>query len=311
MKESEQLSQQITFDGRVAVVTGAGGGLGRTYALELARRGARVVVNDLGGTVAGEGSSASAADNVVEEIRAAGGEAVPSYDTVSTPEGGASIVGTAVDTFGKVDIVVNNAGILRDKSFANMEVAEIEAVLDVHLKGGFFVSQPAFKVMKENGYGRFVFASSGSGLFGNFGQANYGAAKAGLAGLSNVLAIEGAKYNIKSNVIAPVAMTRMTEDIFRPLGPIADLVDPQQVTPMVVYLCSEANQHTHEIFTAGGGRYGRVFIATNQGWFSGKGVIPSVEELADHMDQVRDVSEPIVPANSNEEIMLLGQLLAG
>ncbi len=302
------MSEPITFDGRVAVITGAGGGLGKTYALELARRGARVVVNDLGGSVDGSGASASAADVVVDEIRGAGGEAVPNYDSVSTEEGGAGIIGTAVDEFGGVDILVNNAGILRDKSFANIETAEIEAVLDVHLRGAFYVSQPAFRVMKDNGYGRLVFTSSNAGLFGNFGQANYGAAKAGLVGLANVLAIEGMKYNIKSNVIAPVARTRMTADI---LGPFAEMVDPNQVTPMVVYLCSESNEHTHEIFTAGGGRFGRIFIGTNEGWFAGQGAVPSVEELSEHLEEIRDINEHIIPSSINDELMLLGQMLAG
>jgi NAD(P)-dependent dehydrogenase (short-subunit alcohol dehydrogenase family) len=302
------LSEPITFDGRVAIITGAGGGLGRTYALELARRGARVVVNDLGGAVDGTGSSESAADRVVSEIKDAGGEALANYDSVSTADGGGAIVQAALDGFGTIDIVVNNAGILRDRSFANMELAEIEAVLDVHLKGAFYVSQPAFKVMKEAAYGRFVFTSSNAGLFGNFGQANYGAAKAGLAGLSNVLAIEGAKYNIKSNAIAPIAKTRMTEDL---LGPFADMVQPEQVTPMVVYLCSEANQHSHEIFTAGGGRYGRIAIVTNNGWVAGGGEVPSVEDIADHLDEIRDISDPIVPESIQDEITLLGKLLAG
>jgi NAD(P)-dependent dehydrogenase (short-subunit alcohol dehydrogenase family) len=302
------LSEPITFDGRVALVTGAGGGLGRTYALELARRGARVVVNDLGGAVDGTGSSESAADRVVSEIKAAGGEALANYDSVSTPDGGEAIVQSALDGFGTIDIVVNNAGILRDRSFVNMELAEIEAVLDVHLKGAFYVSQPAFKVMKEAAYGRFVFTSSNAGLFGNFGQANYGAAKAGLAGLSNVLAIEGAKYNIKSNAIAPIAKTRMTEDL---LGPFADMVQPEQVTPMVVYLCSEANEHSHEIFTAGGGRYGRIAIVTNNGWVAGGGEVPSVEDIADHIEEIRDISDPIVPESIQDEITLLGKLLAG
>lgn len=298
----------MTFDGRVAVVTGAGGGLGRTYALELARRGARVVVNDLGGSVDGTGASTRAADVVVEEIRQAGGEAVANYDTVSSEEGGAAIIQAAVDAFDTLDVVVNNAGILRDRSFAKMEMSEVEAVLDVHLRGAFYVSQPAFAMMKENGYGRFVFASSAAGLFGNFGQANYGAAKTGLVGLSNVLAIEGAKYNIKSNVIAPLARTRMTEEL---LGPLAELLDPEQVTPMVVYLCSEANEHTHEIFTVGGGRYGRVFIGTNRGWFAGRGEVPSVEELAEHIDEVRDISEHIVPGSINEENLLVAEILTG
>lgn len=302
------MSEPITFDGRVAIVTGAGGGLGKTYALELARRGAKVVVNDLGGAVDGTGSSSSAADLVVAEIAEGGGEAVASYDSVSTEEGGEAVVQTAVDAFGTVDIVVNNAGILRDKSFSKMTMSEVEAVIDVHLKGGFHVSSPAFKVMREKAYGRFVFTSSASGLFGNFGQANYGAAKAGLVGLSNVIAIEGEKYNIKSNAIAPIAKTRMTEDL---LGPFADMVAPEQVTPMVVYLCSEANEFSHEIFTVGGGRYGRVFIGTNKGWFAGTDDVPSVEALAEHLDEIRDISEYIVPLNNNDEIMLLGQMLAG
>src|SRR5690606_13884242 len=158
------------------------------------------------------------------------------------------------------------------------------------------------------GYGRFVFTSSNSGLFGNFGQANYGAAKAGLAGLSSVLAIEGVKYNIKSNAIAPLAKTRMTVDL---LGPFADMVQPEQVTPMVVYLCSEANEHTHEIFTAGGGRYGRIAMVTNNGWIAGAGAAPAVEDIADHLDEIRDLSDPIVPNSSQDEIMLLGKLLGG
>lgn len=302
------MSDPITFDGRVAVITGAGGGLGKTYALDLARRGARVVVNDLGGAVDGTGGSQSAADLVVAEIEEAGGEAVANYDSVSTEEGGASIIQTAVDAFGGVDIVVNNAGILRDRSFANMEMAEVEAVIDVHLKGAFYVSSPAFKIMKESGYGRFVFTSSAAGLFGNFGQANYGAAKLGQVGLSNVLAIEGAKYNIKSNAIAPIARTRMTEEI---LGPFVEMVDPNQVTPLVVYLCSEANEHTHEIFAVGGGRYARVFIGTNAGWFAGPGAVPSAEEVADNVDEIRDISEYIVPGNINEEMVFLGQMLGG
>jgi len=302
------MADPISFDGRVAVVTGAGGGLGRTYALELARRGARVVVNDLGGTVEGTGSSKKAADVVVSEIQAAGGEAVASYDSVATAEGGEAIVQTALDAFDTVDIVINNAGILRDKSFANMTVDQVEAVLDVHLRGAFHVSLPAFGVMREKGYGRFVFTSSASGLFGNFGQANYGAAKAGQVGLSNVLAVEGMKYEIRSNVIAPIAKTRMTEEL---LGPFAEMVQPEQVTPMVVYLCSEECRLTHEIFTAGGGRYGRVVIATNRGWFAGQDGMAVAEDIAEHLDEIRDMSDPVVPANNNEEIALLAEMLSG
>ena len=294
----------ISFDGRVAVVTGAGGGLGRSYALELARRGARVVVNDLGGSVDGSGAGSRAADSVVEEIRAAGGEAIPNYDSVSTPEGGQAIVTAAIDAFDTVDVVINNAGILRDRSFSNMTLDDLHGVLDTHLKGAFYVSLPAFKVMRERGYGRFVHTSSNSGLFGNFGQANYGAAKMGLVGLSNVLAIEGAKYGIQSNVIGPVARTRMTEQL---LGPLADLVAPEQVMPMVVFLASEANPYTHEIFTAGGGRYGRIFIGTNPGWFAGPKVVPTVEEIEANMERIRDVSTYEIPASSNDEIIIIAK----
>jgi NAD(P)-dependent dehydrogenase (short-subunit alcohol dehydrogenase family) len=302
------MGEPITFDGRVAVVTGAGGGLGREYALELGRRGAMVVVNDLGGAVDGSGESHSAADLVVKQITGASGEAVANYDSVATREGGEGIIQTALDSFGSVDIVINNAGILRDKSFAKMTLDEVDAVLDVHLKGAFHVSHPAFRVMKERGYGRFVHTSSASGLFGNFGQANYGAAKAGLVGLSNVLAIEGTKYNIKSNAVAPTAKTRMTEEL---LGPFVEMFDPQQVMPMVVYLCSEQNELTHQVFTVGGGRYGRIFIGTNDGWFAGQGVVPSVEDVAEHLDEVRDISEYVIPGDINEELMILARLAGG
>ena len=289
----------ISFIDRVAIVTGAGGGLGRTYALDLASRGASVVVNDLGGATDGTGGDASAAQKVVDEITAKGGHAVASHDSVSTPEGGQAIVQAALDTFGKVDIVINNAGILRDRTFAKLEPADTDAVLDVHLKGAFNVSQPAFRAMKEKGYGRFVFTASNAGLFGNFGQTNYGAAKAGLVGLSNVLALEGAKANIKSNVIAPIAATRMTMDL---LGPLASSLEAELVTPMVVYLASEANEHTHEIFSAGGGRYARVFIGLAPGWFAGKGTEVSAEDIASHIDDIRSQDGYTVPGSIADEI---------
>jgi NAD(P)-dependent dehydrogenase (short-subunit alcohol dehydrogenase family) len=289
----------ISFDGRVVIVTGAGHGLGKTYALELAKRGAAVVVNDLGGARDGTGASSSAADEVVEEIKAAGGDAAASYDSVATPEGGAAIVTTAIDKFGKIDVVINNAGILRDKSFANLEWADLDAVLDVHLKGAFYVTQPAFRVMKDQGYGRLVFTSSNAGMFGNFGQTNYGAAKTGLTGFSNVLAIEGAKYGIKSNVVMPVARTRMTEEL---LGPAADLLDPELVTPLVVYLASEACEVTHEVFSAAAGRYSRVFIGLTDGWFAGKGNKPSAEEIAKHWDDIENRDGYIVPLSSGDEL---------
>ncbi|HVT21964.1 MAG TPA: SDR family NAD(P)-dependent oxidoreductase [Mycobacteriales bacterium] len=299
---------EITFDGRVAIVTGAGGGLGRTYALELARRGAKVVVNDLGGSVDGTGGEHTAAQKVVDEIKAAGGEAVPSYDSVSTPEGGENIVKTAVDAYGKVDVVINNAGILRDKSFAKLEWADLDAVLDVHLKGAFYVSQPAFKVMKENGYGRFVFTASNAGVFGNFGQTNYGAAKMGLVGLSNIIAIEGEKAGIKSNVICPVAATRMTMEL---LGDFASQLEPELVTPLVTFLASEACDRTHEVFSAAGGRYARVFIGLAPGWYGGKGHVPTAEDVLDNLDQIEKQDGYIVPGSVGDELGALVSVLSG
>ena len=296
----------INFDGRVAIVTGAGGGIGRTYALDLARRGAQVVVNDLGGSVDGTGGEHTAAQKVVDEIVAAGGEAVPNYDSVSTPEGGASIVKTAVDAFGKVDVVVNNAGILRDKSFLKLTWEDLNAVLDVHLKAAFYVSQPAFAVMKENNYGRFVFTASNA-TFGNFGQSNYGAAKAGLIGLSNVLAVEGAKNNILSNVIFPVAKTRMTEEL---LGAFSDVLAPEFVTPMVTFLCSEANTMTHGGFSAAGGRYAKVFTGLAPGWFAGKGASVAAEDIAANFAQITAEEGYTVPQSTTDEIMLLAGLFA-
>ncbi len=255
----------IRFDDRVAVVTGAGGGIGKCHALLLASRGAKVVVNDLGApSTDGRGGSSSMADAVVAEIKAQGGEAIANYDTVSSPEGGEAIVQAALDEWGRLDIVVNNAGILRDRSFAKLDWSDLDAVIDVHLKGAFYVSQPAFKVMKTAGYGRFIFTSSASGLFGNFGQTNYGAAKAGLVGLSNVLGLEGRRYNILSNVIAPIARTRMTEDL---LGADADIFHPQQTSPIVAYLASTESTLNQEVFSVGGGRVARILRALPvDGW---------------------------------------------
>ncbi len=297
---------EIRYDGRVAVITGAGGGLGKTYAQMLASRGASVVINDLGGSSDGTGGGTSMADQTVKEINEAGGKAVANYDSVATPEGGAGIIQTAVDNFGKVDIVINNAGILRDKSFAKLEPQHLEAVIDVHLKGAFYVTQPAFRVMKENSYGRIIFASSGAGIFGNFGQTNYGAAKMGLVGLSNVLAVEGAKSNIKCNVIAPIAKTRLTEQL---LGGMADALDPNFVTPLVAYLCSEDCELTHEVFDVGGGRYARIFVGLGKGWTTSKGKIPSVEDIADNMDAIRSTDGYTIPDSIAGEMQAIAESL--
>jgi NAD(P)-dependent dehydrogenase (short-subunit alcohol dehydrogenase family) len=299
---------EIRFDDRVAVITGAGGGLGRTYALEFAKRGGKVVVNDLGGAADGTGGSSSMADQVVKEISEAGGTAVANYDSVSTPEGGEGIIKSALDNFGQVDIVVNNAGILRDKSFSKLSPEELEIVLDVHLKGAFFVSQPAFRAMKERNYGRFVHTSSGAGLMGNFGQTNYGAAKMGLVGLSNVLAVEGAKNNIKSNVIAPVARTRLTEDL---LGPMAEHLKPECVTGLTVYLCSEQCEDTHTIYSVAGGRYARLFIGMGEGWVKGPGQAATAEEIASNWDAIKSVENFVIPDSIADELKALMKAMEG
>lgn len=300
----------VEFSDRVAVVTGAGGGLGREHALLLAKRGAAVVVNDLGGDVHGQGSSSRAADVVVNEIKADGGIAVADYGSVADPEAAAAMVQRAVDEFGRVDIVINNAGILRDKSFVNMSVDEIDAVLDVHLKGAFYVTQPAFALMKAQGYGRIVMTSSGSGVMGNFGQANYAAAKMGQLGLMNVLKIEGAKYNIKVNAVAPIARTRMTEDIF---GDAIAHFNPEYVAPVVAYLASEECAVSGEIWSVGGGSVSRFFIGLTQGYFKHPGHDGplTVDDVAAEIDEIRDEDGYIVPFSSQDEFAKLGPKLIG
>ena len=252
----------LTFDGQVAVITGAGGGLGRCHALEFARRGAHVVVNDVGAAVDGTGSTTSAAQTVVDEITAAGGTAIAATDSVATPEGGQAIIRAAMDAFGRVDVLVNNAGILRDAAFKNMTPGHVDPVIDVHLRGAFHVTQAVWPVMREQNYGRIVMTSSGSGLFGAFGQANYGAAKMGLVGLMNVLAIEGARNNIRVNAISPIARTRMTENT---LPELVKDCEPAQVTPVVVYLAHETCTRTAHIYRIGGTHVSRVFIAETAG----------------------------------------------
>jgi NAD(P)-dependent dehydrogenase (short-subunit alcohol dehydrogenase family) len=286
----------IGFDGRVAIITGAGGGLGRSHALELARRGARVVVNDLGGSIDGTGASLGPAALVVDEIKDLGGEAVANNDSVATPTGGAAIVASALDTFGRVDIVINNAGILRDKAFHNMDADLLEPVLDVHLKGAFYVTQAAWIKMREQNYGRVVNTSSNSGLLGNFGQSNYGAAKMGLVGLTRVLAIEGAKSNIKVNAIAPVAFTRMTEAL---MGDLGTKLKPELVTPIVAWLCHEDCPVTGEVYSAGGGVVARLFIGLTQGYVNPE---LTVEDIRDHFDEIRDETGYVVPDNNGDEL---------
>jgi NAD(P)-dependent dehydrogenase (short-subunit alcohol dehydrogenase family) len=299
---------EIRFDGKVALITGAGGGLGKTYALQLASRGCKIVVNDLGGKADGTGASSSMADQTVKEIVEAGGEAVANYDSVSTPEGGKAMVKTATDHFGRIDIVINNAGILRDKTFIKLEPADLEAVVDVHLKGAFFVTQPAFAHMKDQGYGRVLFTASAAGVLGNFGQSNYGAAKMGLVGLCNVLSLEGAKYNIKCNVIAPIARTRLTEQL---LGPMAQALDAEYVTPLVTWLVSDQCDTTHSVYSVGGGRYARMFVGLTPGWYAGRGAKPTPEQVRDHIGEIRDPSKYIIPDSIADEMKLMLELFKG
>lgn len=295
----------LGYDGKVAIITGAGGGLGRQHALLLASRGARVVVNDLGGSVSGEGADKGPAETTAQEIRDLGGEAVSDGNSVSTPEGGEGIVQTAIDAYGRVDIVINNAGILRDKTFHNMTPDLLEPVIDVHLKGAFYVTRPAWVKMREQGYGRIVNTSSGSGVLGNFGQTNYGAAKMGLVGLTRVLANEGIKYNIKANAIAPIARTRMTEDL---MGAAAEKLDPELVSPIVAWLVHEDCPVTGEIYTVGGGRVARFFIGMTHGYYNPK---LTVEDVRDHFDEIRDEKGYTVPANPGDEMKLMFDIISG
>jgi NAD(P)-dependent dehydrogenase (short-subunit alcohol dehydrogenase family) len=280
-------------EGRVVVVTGAGGGLGRDYALLLAEQGAKVVVNDLGGSRDGTGGGAEMADRVVEEIRAAGGEAVASHDSVATREGAERIVAAAVEAYGTVHGVVNNAGILRDASFAKMTDEEWHLVQQVHLYGGFNVTKAAWPYFREQGFGRVVMAASTSGLFGNFGQSNYGAAKLGLVGLVNTLALEGARSGILANAIAPMAKTRMTVDVAP--EDLLDKLPPEFVSPVVGHLLSEELTTTGAVFVVGGGQLYRVAQFQNAGVTFEKP--PSMEEVAEVWEKVTDMSAAVLGTN--------------
>ncbi len=288
MKRRQQ-AEDIRFDDRVAIVTGAGAGLGRAYAIELARRGAKVVINDLGGARDGTGSGSEAADRVVEEIKALGGEAVANYDSVATPEGGQAIVDTAINAFGRLDVLINNAGILRDKTLVKMEPEQWDAVMDVHLKGAYNVTRPAFVKMRDNRYGRIVMTTSAAGLFGNFGQTNYSAAKMGLIGLMNTVKLEGEKHNIKVNTIAPVAATRLTEDILPP--DLFERLRPEFVAPIVLYLCSEQCPISGSIYNAGMGYFSRAAVVSGPGTVVGDGKeIPSPEAVAANIDKIKSLA---------------------
>jgi NAD(P)-dependent dehydrogenase (short-subunit alcohol dehydrogenase family) len=278
---------EVRFDGKVAIVTGAGNGLGRQHALELARRGARVVVNDLGGTMDGSGGSSEAAQKVVAEIEAAGGEAIANGSSVTDDAGVGRMVAEAMDHWGRIDILIANAGVLRDKSFSKMEIADFEFVLNVHLMGTVKPAKAVWEIMKAQNYGRIVVTTSSSGLYGNFGQTNYGAAKLGIVGFMNTLKLEGQKNNIHVNAISPVAGTRMTANIMPP--EIVARLAPEAVTPGVVFLCSE-EAPTGVILTAGAGAFAMARIVETEGVYL-TGAELSVEGVRDHWDQIADETD--------------------
>lgn len=297
------MPQTIRFDGRVAVITGAGNGLGKDYALEMARRGARVVVNDLGGSGSGVGASRAAADLVVEQIRDEGGDAIANHDSVATRAGGAAIVQAALDAFGKVDICINNAGFLRNNRFEDISDEQLDAIIDTHLKGAFYVSQPAYKAMRQNGYGRFLFTGSASAMFGHAWQANYAAAKGGLMGLSHVVAIEGSAYGIKSNLLMPTAQSRLADEMnegFREIPAFVASVENADFaasqgrievpfnTSLALYLVSEWCEATHGIFSQNSGRYAKVRICVADGWVAPIGEVPTPDDVAAQFDRICD-----------------------
>lgn len=304
----------IDFTGQVAVVTGGGRGLGRLYAMELARRGASVVVNDLGGSMHGEGSDTSVADEVVDEIKRTGGAAVASHESVGSPEGGEAIVGAALDEFGRVDAVVSNAGIFNSIAFEDLSPTDWARMLGVHLNGGFYLSQAAYHVMKTQEYGRFVFISSSGGMFGQPMEAHYAAAKAGLVGLSNVISIEGAEHGIKSNTVLPFGFSRMvTETVGDPkaleeMG-FLKVIQPELVVPMVVYLASRDCESTHHNYSACAGRFARVFVGLGEGWLAEPDSQPTADDVAAHLSEVSATEPFTIPGSIFEEVFAVCERL--
>lgn len=296
----------IRFDDKVAIVTGAGGGLGREYALALAKRGAKVVVNDLGGSRDGTGHS-DAALKVVEEIKAAGGAAMSNGGSVTEYEQMVEMVAKAKEAWGGVHILINNAGVLRDKSFAKMEPADFKFVVDVHLNGSAMCTKAVWDLMREQAYGRILMTASSTGLYGNFGQANYGAAKLGLAGLTKTLYLEGAKYNIKVNTIAPTAGTRMTEDLFPPEA--FQAFAPEKVAPAALFLVSE-DAPTNAIVGAGAGVFQAAYVTLTQGkLLTGDDLSP--DGVAAHWAEITDRTGELTPASGSEQSMSILQKLQG
>lgn len=300
----------IDFTDQVAIVTGAGRGLGRLYALDLARRGAAVVVNDIGGSMRGDGTDASVADAVVEEIRQGGGTAVASHDSVDSAEGGRAIVDAAIDEFGRLDAVVGNAGIFGSVMFEDLSFDDWQRMLRVHLDGGFHLSQPAYKAMKTTGGGRFVFISSSAGIFGQPMEAHYAAAKAGLVGLTNVIAIEGQAHGILANAVMPTGFSRMvTETVgdekFLAESGFMRAIRPELVVPLVTFLASRACTFTHRNYSACAGRYARVFVGLSKGWLADADAEPTAEDIAAHLDEISSTDTFIVPSSIVDEVLQL------
>jgi NAD(P)-dependent dehydrogenase (short-subunit alcohol dehydrogenase family) len=277
------------LSGRTVLVTGAGGGLGRAHALLFAKHGANVVVNDLGGKADGTGKSTSMADQVVDEIASAGGKAVANYDSVSDKAGAESMVKTAIDKFGSIDILINNAGILRDKSFSNMEDADWDAVQAVHVKGAYYCTKAAWPHMRENKYGRIIMTASASGIYGNFGQTNYAAAKNALVGLGQTLALEGEKHNVRTNIIAPVAVSRMTESLMPEF--VHDFIKPEYVSPLVVFLCSDKCDANGEVYEVGAGAFCRIETLRSKGLRIKPDGEITVDQVAESWEKINDMSD--------------------
>jgi NAD(P)-dependent dehydrogenase (short-subunit alcohol dehydrogenase family) len=276
----------LDFTDKVVIVTGAGGGLGKSHALDFARRGAKIVVNDLGGSMDGSGGSSEAAEAVVAEIKAAGGEAIANGSSVTDDAGVDNMIAQTMDAYGRIDVLVNNAGVLRDKSFAKMEIGDFTFVVDVHLFGTMKPTKAVWPIMKEQGYGRIMVTSSSSGLYGNFGQANYGAAKLGVVGFMNTLKLEGQKDNIHINALAPVAWTRMTENLMP--AEMEDMLTPERVTPAVVFMCSEGAP-TGKIICAGAGAYTSAAIVETKGMYLGEN--PSAEDVAENWETISKIDD--------------------
>jgi NAD(P)-dependent dehydrogenase (short-subunit alcohol dehydrogenase family) len=296
------------FEAQTVVVTGAGRGLGRLYALDLAARGASVVVNDLGGSMGGIGSDETVADAVVAEIEAAGGRAVASHESVTSPEAGQAIVDLAVDTYGRLDAVVSNAGIFHTTPFDELSPDDWCRMLEVHLNGGFYLSQPAFRVMKAQAYGRFVFVASSAGLFGQPNSAHYAAAKAGIVGLTNVIAIEGEEHGILANTVLPFGLSRMVTETIGDIDPERDesgflkAIAPELVVPIVTYLAGRTCQVTHHNYSACAGRFARAFVGLGEGWLAPSGSVPTAEDVEDHFSAISATDPYVVPTSIFDEV---------